>query len=254
MRQRVLFCIVVIASIALVSCKSEKKLQQYSAIYTERPNVIYVAPVADMSMRRALRTTEDSAYNSSLNIAAKQLYLTAADPLVFNGYYVLGPLASAQIAATESRSLRQLRNENIADYKENLGVDAILFITLRGWNATLVGWGAEIEYVLRSTQSNSELLHVTVKAEKNLSFDFKGNLIPLREDEAFARQYGCDLATAQRCMLVEMVNKYVLKDLPNGLRSRQRREERYIPAHPEFFSLRIHPDGKVELLKTDITD
>ena len=120
----------------MASCKSEKKLEHYSEIYNERPSVIYVAPLNDLSLRHALRTTEDSLLNLSLNIASKQLFLTASDPLVYNGYYVPGPLASAQIAATEWRTGKQLRNDDITDYYTQLGIDAVLFITIHGWSST----------------------------------------------------------------------------------------------------------------------
>ena len=239
-------------AVVLPSCKGEKKLAQYSEIYRECPATIYVAPLSDMSFRRAARLTEDSLYNLSLNIAANQLYLTASDPLVNNGYYVPGPLASAQIAATESRSDKQLRNESINDYHTDLGIDAVLFITLQSWRNTTNSWSAEVEYVLRSTPSNSELMHVLVNATKTLPTDFKGNPIPLVEDRAFADRYGCDLETAQRCRLVETVNKYVLKDLPSGHRARQRTTERHIKAHPEYFTLKIHTDGSVELAKSEM--
>ncbi|MBR1550186.1 MAG: hypothetical protein IJ634_06060 [Bacteroidales bacterium] len=238
----------------MTSCKSEKKLEHYSDIYSERPAVIYVAPLNDLSLRHALRTTEDSALNLSLNIASKQLYLTASDPLVFNGYYVPGPLASAQIAATEWRSGKQLRNEDISDYNTQLGIDAVLFITIHNWSSTTNSWTVEAEYVLRSTTSNKELLHVSVTARKTLSTDFKGNPQPLVEDLAFADKYGCDLETAQRCRLVETLNKYVLKDLPSGKRAREHRTERYIPSHPEYFNLQIHPDGSVEMKQTELVD
>lgn len=243
-----------LAAVALLAtgCKQEQKLAQYSDIYAERPNVIYIAPLNDLSMRRALRTTEDSLYNISLNIATKHLYLTAADPLIYNGYYLPGPLASAQIAATEWRSGKQLRNDNISDYHTDLGIDAILFITLHNWQTTYHTWTVEVEYVLRSTHSGNELFHVQVQAMKVLTTDFKGNLLPLGEDADFARRYGCDIETAQRCRLVEILNQYVLKDLPSGLKARQHKTEGYIPAHPEYFNLKIHPDGSVEMLKTEL--
>ncbi len=246
--------LMMVAVMLMVSCKSEKKLEHYSEIYTERPSVIYVAPLNDLSKRHALRTTEDSLLNISLNIASKQLFLTASDPLVFNGYYVPGPLASAQIAATEWRSGKQLRNDDLSDYYTQLGIDAVLFITLHDWSNTTNSWTVEAEYVLRSTMSNKELLHVSVKARKILSTDFKGNPKPLQEDQAFAEKYGCDLETAQRCRLVETLNKYVLKDLPSGKRARAHRTERYIPSHPEYFNLQIHPDGTVEMKQTELTD
>lgn len=250
--QGILFCLLL--AVFFTSCKSEKKLEYYSEIYNERPTVIYVAPLNDLSLRRAVRQQEDSAVNLSLNIASKQMFLTASDPLVYNGYYVPGPLASAQIAATEWRTGKQLRNEDISDYHTQLGIDAVLFITIHSWSNTSCSWTVEAEYVLRSTLSNKELLHVQVTARKTLPTDFKGNPLPLGDDEAFAKQYGCDLETAQRCRLVETLNKYVLKDLPSGKRSREHRTERYIPSHPEYFNLQIHPDGTVEMKKTELTD
>ena len=238
--------------VSITSCKTTSKQNQYSAIYQERPTVIYVAPLNDLSQRRAVRTTEDSLYNVSLNIATKQLFLTASDPLVFNGYYVPGPLASAQIAATETRTGKQLRNDDITDYYNDLGIDAILFIDLLNWKHTANSWTVEVQYILRSTHTNTELLHISINAMKSLSTDHKGNPLPLSEDIAFAEKYGCDLETAQRCRLVETLNQYVLKDLPAGSRARHHSTERYIPSHPEYFNLKILPDGSVLMLTTDL--
>lgn len=248
------FCAVLLlpAMMLAVACKSEKKLESYSDIYKECPTTIYVAPLNDLSKRRAERSPDDSLYNRSLNIAAQQLFLTASDPLVFNGYYVPGPLASAQIAATEWRTGKQLRNESIEDYYTLLGIDAVLFITVHNWANTSNSWTVEVEYVLRSAMSGNELLHVAVAAKKILPTDLKGNPLPLRDDEAFALQYGCDLETAQRCRLVETLNKYVLKDLPAGKRARAHSTERYIRSHPEYFNLVIFPDGSVQMQQTEM--
>lgn len=233
----------------LLGCKGTKKLTQYDQVYKERPATVYIAPINDRSERHPLRTLDDSVYNASLNIATKHLYLTASDPLVFNGYYVLGPLASAQLAATETRTGKQLRNENINDYYTDLGIDAILFITVNSWTETPVSWTAEIEYTLRSTHTGGEVMHVIVKASKQLQTDFKGNPKPLGADEEFAKKYGCDLETAQRCRLVDVTNQFVLRDLPSGRRSRESSIERYVVSHPEYFSLNINPSGGVEILR-----
>lgn len=235
--------------VLLFSCKSEKKLARFNELYQQEPSVIYVAPLNDLSPRRAVRETEDSAYNASLNIASRQLYLTATDPLTNLGYYVLGPLASAQLAATETRTGKQLRNDNINDLHTDLGIDAVLFIDLLNWTNTDNSWGAEVEYVLRSTHNGTELFHVHVNASKILPTDFKGNPKPLKADLDFAEQYGCDLETAQRCRMVEILNKYVLKDLPLGKRARHYEAEQYSKPHPEYFNLRIRRDGSVEMLK-----
>lgn len=233
----------------LAGCKGSKKMEHYSEVYHERPATLYIAPLNDLSLRRSVRTTEDSLFNVSLNVAAKQLYLTAADPLTFKGYYVLGPLASAQLAATETRSGKQLRTESINDYHTDLGIDAVLFITLKSWQHGSADWVVEAEYMLRSTHTGSEIMHVSVKATKQLMTDFKGNPKPLRDDIKFAKKYGCDLETAQRCRLVEIMNQYVLKDLPSGGRAREMAIERYTVSHPQYFELVIKSDGSVKMLK-----
>ncbi len=232
----------------LAGCKGEKRITKYTELYSERPSTVYVVPVNDVSPRRAVRETADSVYNASLNVAARQLYLTASDPLTSHGYYTMGPLASAQLAATETRSGKQLRNENINDLYTDLGIDAVLFIDLLSWSNTSNTWSVEAEYVMRSTHTGVEVLHVHVNATKILHTDFKGNPKPLREDLEFAEKYGCDLETAQRCRLVEIMNQYVLRDIPSGKRARQRDVEQYVNSHPEYFKLRIHRDGSVEML------
>ena len=243
--------IVALAAVALTACSGQKRLEQYKEVYSERPAVIYVAPVDDRTQHKAVRETKDSLYNASISTAAKQLYLTAADPLTDMGYYVLGPLASAQIAATETRTGKQLRNENINDYNSELGIDAILFIDLISWKQTSSSWTAEIEYTLRSTRTGSELMHTRVNSTKFLHTDHKGHPKPLTDDLRFAERYGCDLETAQRCRLVEITNQYVLRDLPSGERARSYDAERYVQSHPEFFYLRIQRDGTVELFRAD---
>ena len=105
--------------------------------------------------------------------------------------------------------------------------------------------------MLRSTVTGVELLHVHVNATKILPTDHRGNPKPLKDDLEFAKQYGCDLETAQRCRLVEIMNQYVLKDLPAGKRARKHEAEQYSKPHPEYFNLRIHRDGSVEQLKDE---
>lgn len=242
--------LLLIAAMMTVSCKGEKKLTQYSEVYQQAPMTIYVAPVTDLAMRHAVRETVDSVYNASLLVAAKHLYLTAGAPLTYNGYYVPGPLASAQIAASETRTGRQLRNENINDLHTDIGIDAVLFIDLIEWRQTSASWTVVVEYTLRSTHSNSELFHTHVTATKHLPTDNKGNPLPLKDDLDFQKSMNLDIETAQRCRLVELLNQYVLKDLPGGTRSRQREGARYDISHPEYFSLRFNRDGTVEMMKS----
>lgn len=244
------YALLLLALVLLAGCKGEKKMAQYSQLYQEAPMVVYIAPLNDLSPRRALRELNDSAYNASLNTAALQLYLTAADQLVSRGYYSPGPLVSAQLAATESRTGKELRNSSINDLYENLGIDAILFIDLIDWSQTHCSWTVEVEYTMRSTHTGGELLHSHVKATKILPTDHRGNPKPLKADWDFQRRYGTDLETAQRCRLVEILNSYVLTDIPSGSRARVASTEPYVPSHPEYYNLRIHRDGSIEMLKS----
>lgn len=242
----------VLMAVALLSaCKGTKRIEHYGEIYGQKPQTVLIVPVSDLSMRKAVREEADSLYNVSLNKASIQLYLTASDPLVNNGYYVLGPLASSQLMATDKRTGKQLRNESVNDFAGELGVDALLFIDIHEWSHTSNSWTVKVEYVMRSTHTNSEILHVHVNATKVLPTDFKGNPKPLSDDIDFANRYGCDLETAQRCRLVELLNQYVLKDLPPGNLVRSHTSERYLKPHPEYFNLRIRKDGSVEQLKDE---
>ena len=238
-------------SLMVAGCRGEKKMVQYSQLYREQPYSIYIAPIDDRSEHRPMRTVDDSTYNASISVAAKHLYMTAASPLVYKGYYVPGPLASAQLSLTEWRTMKQLRNESVVDYKEDLGVDAILFITVVNWETTQNTWSVELDYTLRSTAHGDEVMHTHVKATKTLPVDYKGRPRPLKYDRAFAQQYDCDLETAQRCVMVERVNEYVLTDLPFGSRARGNVIERHSKTHPEYFALHITTDGSVMVVPVD---
>lgn len=248
MRKQGIYLLAIVA-LGLASCKSEKRLTHYSDIYQQNTETIYIAPINDFSVRRAVRELEDSIYNTSLNTAVMQMYLTAAAPLTEHGYYVPGPLTAAQVAATETRTGKQLREGDIRDLHSQLGIDAVLFIDVIKWECTNCSWSVEAEYLLRSTHTGSNLMHVHVNATKMVFPDFKGNPKPLSEDIAFAKRYGCDIETAQRCRLVEILNQYVLRDIPSGFRARQHKAERYGKPHPDRFTLTIHRDGSVELFK-----
>ena len=74
--------------------------------------------------------------------------------------------------------------------------------------------------------------------------------MPFKDELEFQRSLDLDVATAQRCRLAEILNQYVLKDLPAGNRARQRGGERYDMSHPEYFTLRINRDGTVEMMQS----
>ena len=53
--------------------------------------------------------------------------------------------------------------DNINDYYTDLGIDAVLFLTVNQWSSTHNSWTVEVEYSLRSTRTgnyNSVTLYV----------------------------------------------------------------------------------------------
>ena len=58
-----------LAAILLTGCKSEKKINSYSDIYSERPITIYIAPVIDKAERKVEKYPTDIAYNNEINTA-----------------------------------------------------------------------------------------------------------------------------------------------------------------------------------------
>ncbi|MBR1798428.1 MAG: hypothetical protein IJ761_00820 [Bacteroidales bacterium] len=235
-------------TLLIISCQGEKKVSRYESWYKEKPEVIYVAPVCDLSQRKVVRGDDDSIYNASLNLAAKHMYLSSFSPIITNGYYTLGALASAQFALAHPKTTKQLHNSSMEEYR-NLGIDAVLLITIHNWSQSSDQWNIYVEYVLRSTHNNTELMHVWVKGAKQLSTNYKGIPIPLKKDIKFAENANCDTETAIRCSLVETLNKYVLNDIPRGALARSREKEPYTTAHPDYFQMMIRKDGTVEMLQ-----
>ncbi|MCR4660015.1 MAG: hypothetical protein K5650_06940 [Bacteroidales bacterium] len=251
--QTLITALAALLAINLTGCKTTQKTAFYEDIYKEQTATIYVAPLNDLSARNAERELNDKNHNASLNTAAKYLYISASTPLITSGYYVIPPLASAQIAAAEQRTRKELMTGKIDDYATRYGIDAVLFTTIHGWRETSCQWTLFAEYVLRSTKSNDELMHVWVEASKLLPTDHRGNPLPLKADQDFADQWDCDLATAQRCRLAEILNQFVLNDLPLGNRSRQYNEDRYIPSRStEYIKLMVDRDGTLEMKRISL--
>lgn len=222
------------AALTLAGCKSEKKITSYGDIYAERPTTIYVAPVQDKSERRVEKYPTDVAYNNELNSACAYLFQTAGAPLKKKGYYVIGPVASKEIATMTNLSDKQLRNGEIEVLGKDYGIDAVLVLTIHGWKDANGKKTAYLEYQLRSTKSNVDLMHTWVLATKEVSTNLKGDPIKLQNDVRFAKEYDMDNGTAQRCFLVEKVNDYILRNLPTSSQRRQFEKDQYRAANPSY--------------------
>lgn len=226
--------IAAIATLLLVGCKSEKKATSYSDIYSERPTTIYIAPVNDKTQRRVEKYPKDAEYNNEINSAKAYLLQTMPDPMIRKGYYVIGPVASAEIAEAVPMTPKQLRNGDLKQLGTDYGIDAVLVVTLHNWKDENSKKIAYLEYQLRSTKSNVDLMHTWVLATKQVSTNLKGDPIRLKNDTRFAKKMDVDNGTAQRCFLVEKVNDYVLRNLPTSSQRRQFEKDLYSAANPQY--------------------
>ena len=233
-------------AILFCGCKGEKKIDSYSDIYSEKPTTIFIAPILDKAERHVEKYPTDIEYNNELNTAKAYLYQTMSAPLLKKGYYVPGPVASAQLFENAGLQYKQLRNGDISLLRSQYGIDAVLVVTLHKWIDENGKKTALLEYQLRSTKSNTDLMHTWVMAIKQVQTNFKGDPITLRNDTRFAKRFDMDNGTAQRSFLVEKVNDYVLRNLPISSMRRQFENDIYKTANPTYIKY-IWNDGGADV-------
>lgn len=247
MKKSTLYALAGLMMLCMASCKSEKKVSQYSDIYAEKPTTIYLAPVIDNSYRRIEKYPKDVAYNVEVNSAAKYLYQTMAQPLLRHGYYVIGPVASEQIAANDPRTPKQWRNGALTEYNTLYGIDAVMITTIHRWVDWNAHWAVYLEYQLRSAKTNVELMHKWVMAVKEVPTDLKSDPHSLKTDKQFAARMGFDDGTAQRCWLVEKVNDYVLRNIPISVTKRQFEDDMYKAATATYIKYTWSETGNADV-------
>lgn len=233
----------------MVACQGPKKAVSYNDLYSEKPITIYVAPVDDNAKRRDVKYPGDAKYNNEIDLAAKYMFQTAQKPIANLGYYVIGPTASMQIASDETRPNDKMITGDLKKYKKDYGIDAILFPSIHKWAQNKEEWIVYAEYVLVSTTTNSELMHVWVKGTKLVPTNFKGVPLTMKFDTDFADDMDLSNASAQRCFLVGQMNDYVLRNLPTSSDRRQFEEDRYFKAHPSYMAYYFSEDGTIEIQK-----
>lgn len=231
----------------LAGCKSEKKAVSYEAVYEEKPVIIYCAPTFDNSERRKEKYPQDIAYNNEINSANKFFYETMSSPLIKHGYYVLGPVTSEQIAAGERRTQKQLFYGDVKNYGTLYGIDAVIFTTVHRWREENGKWIVYIEYLMRSTKTNTDMMHKWVKAVKSVQLNLKKDPVIMKEDKKYAEAMGMDNGTAQRCFLVEKVNDYILRNIPISSTRRQFESDMYSPANNTYIQYTWTEHGNADV-------
>ena len=246
--------ILLVAGTLFGACKSEKKAVYYSDIYNEKPVNVYIAPVDDQTSRRTVKYPKDAEYNNELDMAAKYLFQTLSAPLIHRGYYVMGPVVCEQIAQLTPMTPKELRTGNLQAFASRYGIDAVVNTSIIRWKEENGKWIVYLEYQMRSTKTNTELMHKWVKAVKEVPTNLKGDPVILKQDLNFAKRMNFDNGTAQRCFLVEKVNDYVMRNIPTSSTRRQFEEDMYLNATETYILYTWNDEGKADVQPLSIEE
>ena len=185
--------IIILAIFLTAGCKTEKKATRYENMYTEKPAVIYIAPIVDKIERKRGTYADDLVFNHEVNMAHAYMYQTLQYPVLRKGYYVIGPLASKEIARADTLSTEDLKfSPNLTSYHNRYGIDAILFVTINRWKEENGEWIVYLNYTLKSTKTAKNLMNYNVKAHKVVILDSKRDPQMSVADWDFAEAMGTD--------------------------------------------------------------
>ena len=68
----------------------------------------------------------------------------------------------------------------------------------------------------------------------------------LSTDQAFIDRSGMGSKLAHRCILLEQMSDFALRNLPTSISRWHFQHDRYISSNPVFYSFTINPDGSIE--------
>ena len=207
-------CLMALAVLAFASCKTESKLSRYKDIYAEKPVTIYITPTIDQAERPNKKIT-DKSYNNQLDVARHYMRHSLMKPFETKGYYVFGPLVSAEIAKADSLGECHINDTAmLKHFADKYGVDAVLFTFIYKWEQKGDDWYVYVEYFLKSTKTYTTLLNTKMKAGKRIPLGFRGDVSISPRDAKMTKNLNLDPSTAQRVLILDLVNNYVLRDLP----------------------------------------
>ncbi len=236
------------------ACQSEQKVASYEDLYKERPVTVLVAPVQDNAKRPMVKTSQDEALVQELASSALFMRQTLSEPLVTMGYYTLPPLASDVILDKIGLDYKQLMNGDIRHLDSLYHIDAVLLVAIHKWQTPEVNeLVVYAEYTLRSTKTGMDLMHTWVRGNKIQPVDTYGEPIELPMDIEFMDQSATgdregmiSSRMTHRCILMQQMSDFVLRNLPFSSRLWYHKHDQYIPANPSYYGFIINPDGSLE--------
>lgn len=237
------FCLLLL----LTGCKTEQKVTSYDDLYKERPVTVLIGPVQDNAKRPMVKTSQDEQLAQELSSAALFMRQTLSEPLVNMGYYTLPVLASDVILDRLGLAYKDYMNGDLRLLDSLYGIDAVLLVAIHKWQTPEVNeMVVYAEYTLRSTKTGQDLMHIWVRGDKIQPVDTYGEPVELPSDLAFMDQSGLDSRMVHRCLLMQQMSDFVLRNLPIGTRRWFHKRDQYISANPSYYGFIINPDGSLE--------
>ena len=196
-----------LVAIVLASCSTTTKtlIEQYPAMYDEKPLAIAVMPPIN-------RTT---------HVEAKDyFYTTMYMPLCEKGYYVFSPNLTMEMFQQESAyDAERFLEADLTQFRNVLGADAVMFTIIKDWRRNNLGGSlsVDVEYRLRSTKSGQTLylregkIDVDTRIGNNGGGAF-GSLLSVVATAV-------NTATTDKVVAGRKCNAFVLSDLPAGMYS-----------------------------------
>jgi hypothetical protein len=195
--------ILLIAASLFTSCtvvEPVKKSVAYKGMYAERPLTILLMPPI----------------NRSTNVEAKEYFhATLSVPLANKGFYVLPPFLSMELLKKESAYDAELfLNEPLHKFGEYFGADAVLFTIIHSWEKTYGYVTVEIEYIIKSTETNE----ISYMRRGRVVYDttFNSNQPGLASALVSIALTAINTAATKYIDLARDCNTYALQDLPSG--------------------------------------
>ena len=247
MKRAILIAFSVLFLFSLSACKTEQKVTSYTDLYNERPVTVLVGPVQDNAKRPVVKTTQDKVLAQELSTAALFMRQTLSEPLVNMGYYTLPVLSSDVILDPLGLTYKDYMNGDLRLLDSLYGIDAVLLVAIHKWQTPEINeMVVYAEYTLRSTKTGQDLMHTWVRGDKIQPVDTHGEPIELPSDLEFIDRSGLSSSLAHRCILMQQMSDFVLRNLPFSSRLWYHKRDQYVSANPSYYGFNINPDGSIE--------
>lgn len=191
--------LVLFASLFVSCAVAPPPVSDYSLFYERQPNSLLVLPVIN-------ETTSAEAPESFLS--------TIANPLIQRGYYVVPVLPG--IAILQANGLYeggQLSSVSPSVFKEVLGVDAVLYVTLHSWDTSYAVIASSVSVAMTYTMvdtTTGDILWEDSRTQVVSSDSSGGSLLALMVNAAVTA------AATDYVPLARQGNAVALTSLPAG--------------------------------------